>query len=1092
MPAKPILQMGFLVFLFLTFSIVCYSQKTITGMVTDSEAKPLSGATVRAKGGSQAVVTSDDGKFSIVVPNATTELEITSVGYAQLTVYIEGKTDISATLTKQISNLDEVIVIGYSSQRKKDITGAVTVVDVAELKSQPSSDPSSQLQGRASGVTVIQSGIPGDAATVRIRGLGSFTNNNPLYVVDGVQTSNISGLNPNDIESMQVLKDAASSAIYGIGAANGVIVITTKRGKKNALSVGYDMYIGIQDPGKGPDLLNAQEEGELYFLARRNSNLPTTGSVYGDGPTPVVPDYIYFTGAANDGVPINAGNPGVNPALYELTQSRLGEAGYNPYLIVPASKGGTDWYKVVTRNAPIQSHNLTMSGSTEGSRFLLSLNYFNQEAITRHEFFKRYTARLNSEFSVLKFFRVGENLQVFGSQFNTPSNGEGDFNNNREASIIAQTFRPMAIMPVYQINGIDFAGNKGGPGQGTWGNAKNPLAGAFRRRNNRNNNINIFGNVYAELDITKFLMARTSFGGNINNQTSFRYPFIEYEYTENVGNSTYNEGSRRDDNWIWTNTLNFHHNFGEHNISALAGFEAQKGGGRAIVGASTGFFNYSNIGFINLGNGAVQNLSGSTKFTPVARESYIANVNYSYANKYLVTLNFRRDGSSKFIDPNNYTNFPSVSVGWRLSEESFMKDVSWISDLKLRGSWGRLGSEFAVPNNNAYDAYASNRQSSWYDIFGGQNTPSEGFFLSFLGNPGGQWEKSESTNIGIDATLFNGTTEIVLDYYKKETKGLLYNPEVQAIAGAAASQALRNVGSIRNHGFDLLVSNRVDLGRDSRLTTTVTFTTYKNKITRIAEGLTFFNFNSGANEANRIGQNATRNVLGEAMNTYFGYQVIGLFQSAEEVANSPLQDQAAPGRFKYADINGDRIIDDKDRTIIGNPNPNFSYGVNLSYDYKAFDITAFFYGVAGKDAFNFTKWWTDFTPGGFPGGRSKAALYDSWLADGSRPNASVPIQDVSSGNGFSTSNQVNSYYVENASYLRLRNLQIGYTLPTSFVSKARISRVRVYLQAANLFTISDYGGLNPDIISNDDRAASVDVGAFPVTRQYLVGATVVF
>ena len=1091
MLAKVVRARGTFILVLLFAAFPAFSQKTITGFVSDEEAKAIPGVTVKAKGGTESTSTGEDGRFSLQVAESITELELTSVGYATQTVPVSGLTSVTVTLIKQVSKLDEVVVVGYTTQRKREITGAVTVVNVADLKSQPSSDPASQLQGRASGVTVVQSGVPGDGATVRIRGLGSFTNNNPLYVVDGVQTSNVTGLNPNDIESMQVLKDAASASIYGIGAANGVIVITTKRGKKKGVNVSYDMYYGVQDPGKGPELLDAQEEGELYFLARRNSGLATTGSVYGNGTTPVLPDYIYYTGASNDGIAINEGNPNVNPSLYELNNSRLGESGYNPYLIVPSSKNGTDWYKVVTQNAPIQSHNLSMSGSNDNSRFLLSLNYFNQEAITKYQYYKRYTARLNSEFNLLKFFRVGQNLQVYSSEGNTPGNGDNE-NNNTEASVIAQTFRPMAIVPVYQINGVDFAGNKGGPGQGTWGNAKNPLAGAYRKRNNKTTNMNLFGNVYAELDITKHLMARTSFGGSINNQVAYRYPFIEYEYTENTGNTTYNEGYRKDNNWIWTNTLNYRNTFGKHNLSALAGVEAQKGGGRNVVGAATGFFNYSNIGFINLGNGAVQNLSGSQTFTPVTRQSYIGNVNYSFDDKYLVTVNFRRDGSSKFVDPNKYGNFPSFSAGWRISQENFMSGITWLNDLKLRGSWGKLGNEAAVPSTNAFTSYSSNRQSSWYDIFGTQNAPAEGFFLSFLGNPLGQWEESVSMNLGFDALLFGGSTEVVFDLYNKKTKGLLYNPEVQAIAGAAASQALRNVGSMKNYGIDLLISNRAKINADLRLNTSLTFTTYKNEITAIADGLTFFNFNSGANEANRIGQNATRNIVGQPLNTYFGYQVIGLFQNAQEVAESATQDQAAPGRFKYADINGDKIIDDKDRTVIGNPNPDFSYGLNLGLEYKRFDFTAFFYGVSGKDAFNFTRWWTDFTPGGFPGGRSKDALYDSWLADGSRPDATVPIQEVSSGNGFSTSSQVNSYYVENASYFRLRNLQIGYMLPASVVSRARISSVRIYLQAANLFTVTKYSGLNPDIISSDDRSASVDVGAYPVVRQFLIGANIGF
>jgi TonB-linked SusC/RagA family outer membrane protein len=1097
----------FLSLIFLT-SFNVFGQKTVTGTVKDNaRGTGLAGATVAVKGTSVATSTDANGAFSIAVPAGSSTLTVSYVDYESQDIDISGKSQIDVLLTSAASTLNVVVVTGYSSQRKKDITGAVTVVNVNELKSQPASDAASQLQGRASGVTITQNGVPGAPSTVRIRGLGSFNNNNPLFVVDGVQTGNISNLNPNDIESMQVLKDAASASIYGVRASNGVIIVTTKKGKKRGVNINYDMYYGIQSPGKGMDMLNAQEEAQLYFLARKNSGLPTTGSVFGNGSTPVLPDYIYYSGAVNNGTPIMAGNPGVDPSKYDLNYAKLGDAGYTPYIIVPTSKGGTNWYDVATRTAPMQNHSLSLSGSNDNSRFLLSFNYFNQDAITYYQFYKRYTVRMNSEFNLWKTVRVGENLQVSASESNVPpggsdptrdndpnsTNNTNNFNpNNTEASVIAQTYRPMSIVPVYTIKNGDFAGNAGGPGAGTWGNAKNPLAGLFRTRNNRDNFINIFGNVYAEVDFLKHFTARSSFGGNINNESAWRYPFIEYEYVENQGNTTYNEGTKRMQNWIWTNQVNYKNSFGKHDISALIGTEAQEFSGRAIIGAATGFFNYSNIDFINLNNGSVQNLSGSGKFTPVTNESYFAKADYSYDGKYLFSATFRRDGSSKFLDPNKFGNFPAFSLGWRMSDESFMKNVTWVNDLKIRGSWGKMGNELPVLPNNAFTVFGSARGSSWYDIFGTQNAPQEGFFLSILGNPLGGWEASKSTNIGFDATLFNNSTEIVFDWYNKKTESLLYNPEVQAIAGAAASLAFRNVGSMKNSGVDLQITHRRNLSKNVRVNGTLTFTTYSNEITSIAPGLKFFDFNSAANEANRIGQNATRNFVGGSLNTFYGYKVIGIFQNAAEVAASPTQDQAAPGRFKYADINGDKKIDADDRTIIGNANPDFTYGINLGGEYKAFDLTLFFYGAAGKDAFNFTRWWTDFTPGDFPGGRSKRALYDSWLPDGSRPNAKTPMQDVSSGNGFSTHKQVNSYYVENASYFRLRNLQLGYNLPSSLISKVKVSGVRIYLQATNLFTITKYTGLNPDIIGNDDRAAGIDAGAYPTVRQYLLGANVTF
>ncbi|MEP6928152.1 MAG: TonB-dependent receptor [Ginsengibacter sp.] len=1104
------------------FSNASFSQgHTVSGKITDATTgQPVVGSTISVRGTTVATETNAEGNFTISLPNANSKLLISSIGYETQEVSTAGRNEISLALKTSTSTLNEVVVTGYSSQRKKDITGAVTVVNVSELKSQPASDATSQLQGRASGVTVIQSGVPGAPATVRIRGLGSFNNNSPLYVVDGVQTGSIVGINPNDIESLQVLKDAASAAAYGVRASNGVIVITTKKGRKKGVSVSYDMYYGTQTPGKGLDLLNPQEAAELYFLARKNVGVATTGSVYGNGSTPVLPDYIFASGRPANGIPILNGDSAVNPSLYSVDYGRLGDPDYSfnstfrpggyssnkGYIIVPASKSGTDWYDVITRNAPIQSHNLSMSGANDNSRFLLSLNYFNQQAITRYQFYKRYTARLNSEFNVLQHVRVGENLQLYSSEADAP--GSGDNNDNTEASVISQTFRITSIVPVYTIKPGDFAGNKGGPGVGTWGNASSPLAQLYRAKANRSNNINLFGNVYAEVDLARHFTVRSSFGGNLNTNNAFSYPFIEYENNENTANTTYKESFIRTNNWIWTNQVSYKNNFGEHSISAFAGTEAQRGGGRQIIGASTTFFSYNYNPFINLGNGGVQNLGGSNYYTPGSTLSYFAKADYSYNDKYLISATIRTDGSSKFLNPNKYATFPAFSLGWRISNESFMKGISWITDLKLRGSWGKLGNEAALSAINSITTFGSNRQSSWYDINGSQTTPEEGFFLSFVGNPLGKWETSISSNIGFDATLFNGTTSIVMDWYQKKTEDLLVNAALQAIGGAvvANTPAFYNVGSMKNNGIDLLIDNKTNITKDIRLNTTLTFTTYNNKITKINGDQKFFEFNSPINEANRIGGPATRNLLGQPLNTYFGYQVIGLWQNQSDIntltaavraktpgdTTSVYQKDAAPGRFRYQDVNGDGQIDSKDRKVIGNPNPKFTYGFNLGIEYKNFDISAFFYGVSGKDAFNFTKWWTDFTPGTFPGGRSKDALYNSWLPDGSRPNAKTPIAELTSGTGFSDNGVVNSYYVEKASYFRLRNLQLGYTIPASISRKATISKIRIYVQGTNLFTITKYTGLNPDIQSTDERAASIDIGSYPVVRQFLVGANVTF
>ena len=1080
-------------------SISVFAQTKITGKVMGTDLKPIAGATVTAKGTTVSTATNAEGVFILEVPKNHNSVVISSIGFETIDQTITGDNSAMViTMKPQTTSLNEIVLTGYTSQRRKDITGAVSIVPISELKAQPSFDASSQLQGKASGVTVTESGVPGTAATVRIRGLGSFNNNNPLYVIDGVQTTNVSGLTPNDIETMLVLKDAASASIYGVRASNGVIVITTKQGKKRGVNVSYDGYYGTQNPGKGLDLLNSQEFAQLYFLARKNVGVPTTGSVFGNGTDPVLPDYIYYSGYAANGTPITSSTPGVNPSLYTVDYSRLGDPGYNPYIIVPSNKVGTDWYSAITRNAPITNQNITLSGANDNAHFLLSLNYFNQQAITQYQFYRRFSVRMNSEFNVMKNVRIGENLQAFFSTQNVPGNVNGngtDNDDNTEGSVISQTFRLMSIVPIYTIQPGDFAGNRGGPGQGTWGNSKNPLAQLYRKKDNRNNNVNLFGNVYGEADFLQHFTYRSSFGGSINNQNIYTYPYIEYENNENTGNTTYTQNNVTNNSWIFTNTLTYKNNFGKNSLNVLVGMEAQKAGGYQTIGASSGFYAYNYKPYINLNNGTVQNLGGSQTYTPNTLVSYFAKAEYAYDNKYLLTALIRRDGSSKFQDPNQFANFPAFSVGWRVSEENFMKGATWLNDLKLRASWGQLGNESAVTAANSFTTFGSNRQSSWYDINGTQTSPSEGFFLSFVGNPLGKWETSQTENYGFDATILGGSTNIVFDYYIRKTKDLLYNPAGQAIQGAVAANtpAFQNVGSMENHGIDLSINNRAKITKDLILNTAVTFTTYTNKVTAITQdGQMFFESNSPLNEQNRIGSPVTRNIVGQPLNTFFGYKVLGLFQNAAEVTKSPTQTDAAPGRFKYADINGDGKIDASDRTVIGNPNPGYSYGINLGFEFKAFDLTAFFYGVGNKQAFNYTRWWTDFTPGTFPGGRSKDALYNSWLPDGSRPNARTPMAELTPGTGFSDNTVVNSYYVEDASYFRMRNLQIGYTLPTSLVSKVKISKARFYIQGTNLFTSTKYTGINPEVTSSSDLSQGIDISSYPVVREYLIGASITF
>ena len=1074
----------------------------VRGRVKNDNGEPLEGISVAVKGTNVGTQTNADGIFVIEVPGENSILVFTAVGFEKKEVKVGGKTNLG-DISLAISNLklNEIVVVGYSAQRRKDITGAVSVVNASDLKSVPSHTAAAQLQGRASGVTVVLNGTPGAGAKVRVRGLGSFTNNSPLYVVDGVQTYDIAGINPNDIESMQVLKDAASSAIYGVRSSNGVIVITTKKGKKGDVIVNYDMTYGVQLPGAGfsKQVLSPMEAAEYSWMVLRNSGFPTTGTVYGNGPTPVLPDYLFAGAPSTAGVPgpLMEGNPAVDPSLYHLDFSRWGvDPLYKPYLIVKANKAGTNWWKEATRNAPIQSHNLSFSGGNDKSRFMFSMNYFDQKAITVYQYYKRYTIRLNSDFSPFKGVRFGENLQLLAKEANVQGNSDGgNQSNNQEDADISSTWGTSPMVPLRNVGG-DWAG-----GAAIWG-GKNPVALLYRRKNNRDNAQGIIGNIYGEVDLPFNLTFRSSIGGYINYANQRTYPEIEYENSLNKNVPTATENMIKTNNWIFSNILSFKKDFGKHSVSALAGSEASKSGGRQMIGSASGYSTYNNPLYINLSNGNTQSLGGSGNFAPTTLASLLASANYSFDDKYLLTASVRRDGSSKFLGDNQYGVFPSFSVGWRMTGEDFMKSINWLTDLKLRGSWGKSGNELSLNSTNGITTFGSDRQSSFYDLFGSQTTPSVGFYQNFVGNANGQWEQNISTNIGFDATLFNSTS-IIFDWYKKETKDLLFNPAGQAILGAAASSnpSFKNVGSMENWGIDLLISNRAKIGNSLVLTSTLTFTTYKNKITKIADGIPFFDSDSPSSEANRLGgQTITRNMVGEAFNSYYGYKVLGIFQTQAEVdawaeqTGGTNNNTAAPGTFKYADLSGpdgkpDGIVDSYDRTVIGSPNPDFTYGLNFDLEYKNFDMALFFYGVQGKENYNWRKWFTNFAANF--GGSSKDALYNSWLPDGSRPNATVPME--TSTGSFSTNQTVNSFYVEKSSYFRLRNVQLGYTFESSnLLKKIKINRMRLYLQATNLFTITNYSGLDPEVVSNRETSSGIDLGSYPTVRQISFGANINF
>ncbi|HEX8021696.1 SusC/RagA family TonB-linked outer membrane protein, partial [Mucilaginibacter sp.] len=980
--------------------------------------------------------------------------------------------------------LNEVVVTGYGSQRKKDLVGAVAVVDVAALNRQPVSSVENQLQGQAAGVTVVASGQPGENPSVKIRGANTFGNNQPLYVVDGVPTTNVSDINPNDVASMQVLKDASSASIYGARAANGVIVITTKKGTGKT-TVSYDAYYGSQVPKGGNvfNLLNPTEMMQLRAFAIKNTaalkNIPVdlSSNLYGPNGN-VLPDYISAGGVGPAGV--HDGDAAVDPAKYNVNPFYTSGDASGFYRITRANKGGTDWYHQIFKSAPVQSHNVALSGGSDAATYLFSMNYFNQRGTLKNTYDKRYTVRANTSYNVTKHIRVGENLSY--SLTENPL-----INENDEGSSIGMAFREQPIIPVYDIKG-----NYAGSNTANLGNARNPVAITDRTKNNYGAFNRLFGNAFAEVDFLRYFTVRTQFGGEYYSDYNHSFTFPEYENSENNSTNSYAENSFNGYNYTWTNTLTYHQVIQKHDIKLLVGTEAYKNRYQTLGATNTGYFTFDpDYTTITTGTGT------PTAYSTLTRDkifSLLARLDYTFNDKYLLNATIRRDGSSRFKSY-QYGWFPAVSAGWRISQESFLKGVSWINDLKIRGGFGIMGNQINVDPANAFTTFGSNKTNSYYDVNGTSTSTVAGFAQNRIGNPDAKWEKDKNFNIGFDGSFFNQKLDITADYYKKIITDLLFNPALPGTAGSATAP-YSNVGAMDNTGLDITIGTHTNLTHDLKMNAALTFTTYHNVIKQVTLGQDYFEQNSG-----RVnGSSIVRNSVGGPVGGFFGYKTVGFLNSQAEItaantaAGGTYQNDAAVGRFKYADINGDGKVTADDRTLLGNPNPKFTGGLNLDFTYKNFDLNMFWYGSYGNKIWNDVRWWTDFYAN-FAGAKSKNALYNSWTP--SNTNAKAPIQEIDGS--FSTNTVPNSFYVENGSYLRLRNLQVGYTFDPKVLKSIGIDRLRVYLSGANLVTITKYSGVDPEIVGGGTTSSTtsstnfgVDRGNYSPNRTYLLGVQVKF
>jgi TonB-linked SusC/RagA family outer membrane protein len=1045
---------------------------TVTGTVTDEKGETLPGVNVSLKGSTLATSTDAQGKYSITLPDANAVLIFSYVGYASQQVLVNGQTVINVKLKDEATSLTEVVVVGYSTQRKKDLTGAVTVVDVKNLNKTASSSVNAQLQGQASGVSVIGSGQPGEEPQVRIRGFNTFGNNTPLYVIDGVPTQDVSTLNPNDVETFQILKDASSASIYGARASNGVIIITTKRGK-DKVNIQYDAYYGSQVP-KGGNVyhtLSPQENADLKRIAKANhGDTDFDDDLYGNGPKYVLPDYIFPTGA-------HEGDAEVDPSLYYINPFYTSPDDFNSfYRITRANKKGTDWYHELFKKAPITSHNLSVGGGSDQGNYLFSLNYFNQRGTLIETYQKRYTLRSNSNYNISKNIRVGENLAY--SVTSNPKVGTND-----PDGVITMSIRQLSIIPVYDIRG-NYAGSYGSG----LGDANNPVAIQQRTRTSGSTDYRLFGNVFAEADIIQGLTFRTSFGGETYSGNSHYFTYPTYENVENSQSNAYNEDSYSNYSFTWTNTLAYHKVINKHDIKLLIGTESNENHESNLGGSRQNYYSFD-PNYVNLSTGDAAGLGNYSSRVSSSLFSEFARLDYIFNDKYLFNATIRHDGSSNFSRKNQYGYFPAFSAGWRISQEGFMKNVTWINDLKIRGGYGIMGNQLNLTNANRFNTFGSSIGQSYYPITG-DGTITPGFYQAQIGNPDAKWEKDANTNIGFDATILNNMLTFNVDYYRKDIRDLLFNAEKLGTVGNGAVPYV-NIAQMKTDGLDASVTGNFKINKDLSFNPTLSLTTYSNKIVKISDNAT--NFSQDLER--RFGIDFTRNQVGHSVGEFYGYKIQGFWNSQSEIdaadagakaltgnPDEVYQSDVKVGRFRYVDVNGDGMVTEADRTFLGNPSPKFSGGLNLGGSYKSFDFNFLLYGTYGNKVWNNVKYWTDFYAN-YETAKSHIALYDSWTE--SNHNAKAPIQELDAST--SSGAAPNSYFVENGSYLRLRSAQVGYTFKGNWLKKAKIQKLHIYVSATNLFTITGYSGIDPELSSSSVLNFGIDEGSYASPRTFLFG-----
>lgn len=1048
-------------------------QKTVTGKVVDESGSSIPGVSVLAKGTTVGTVTDIDGKYNLNVPSKAEILVFGFVGMISQEVSIGQKSVIDVTLKTEVVGVDEVVVVGYGTRKKEELTGSISTVSDKQLKTSSAPSVVSRMQGQVSGVTVTSANRPGADATIRIHGIGTINDPNPLYVIDGVPVGPGNNINPNDVESISVLKDASSAAIYGSRGANGVILITTKHGRQNQEpTITFTMRTGLSQAINQYDMLNTSQYGEALWLQAKNlgkvpgtldpkSLLYYSHPQYGAAATPKTPDYILPAGTME-------GASSVDPKLYN----------FPGYVIFKANKQGTNWFDEIYRTGVVQEYDLSVSGGGAKSTYALSANYLDEQGFLINTGFKRYNFRVNAESQFAKWLKVGQSIQAIYI------NENGNLDNNGEGTPISFAYRMQPIIPVYDINGVNFAGSKA-PGMG---NATNPVAQLYRAKDNNGKYFRAIGNIFGEATLMKGLTIKSMFGYNVGqwNAKNYNLPSNESSEPSNLSGSL-NVNSNFSILWNWANTINYSTIFKEiHKLNVVIGTEAVESNYRELNASRSQYFSLTpdymqlNSGEINKDNSGYAN--ANSLFSQFGR------INYDLMGRYFLEGTVRRDGSSKFGTTNRYGVFPAGSAAWEISNESFMAGTkSWLDNLKFRAGWGMSGND-RIDDYQMYSTYATNNYMAAYSLTGSNTSAIAGFQPNSKGNPDVKWETTKTINVGVNAAMLSRKLTLAVDVWQRNTSDMLYRLSVPEVMGLATPPYV-NIGEMKNTGIDVELGYRNTL-MAGKFTYAInaTLSHYKNEVVKLSD-----------NKDEVMGYTErqieyTRATTGKAFPQFYGLVVEGIIQTPAEAAAAPkFEDYTTPGHFKYKDIggkldaNGNVIPDGKitldgDRTYIGDPHPKFTGGLNIDLGYSNFDLNMFFYGSYGNDIINYVDRWIDY--GMFNGGLSHDALYNSWGSPyANNATAKLPMLDQAAH-----SQEASTAFIQDGSFLRLKTTRLGYTLPSSVLDRLKMKSVRVYLQVTNLFTLTKYTGLDPELDASG-MSMGVDRGAWPTPRQITFGLT---